>query len=489
MKKLILIGVALLLVVGMAITGVTLLNTDKNVTLRSIQNFAEGLMEREEISPIIKTLSGGSVEASLDKIVDTEYSENLLEDTFISGKIYFSKNAIMLSDFNSKIYGTKIAGDLYVSEDVIYVNEENILKGAYGVQLSTLTEDLKESIFAPDSNSNYAIDEEIFDQIIEALESANNAENIEKDLEKLLKTVIQDVIDIIFENAEVESKTASIRLNGEKTKVRQIVIVIDADAMQSIIHDVYDYLCDSEDIIDFINEYEDLIISALNDAYDDEEYDSLEEAYKDMLDEYEEDIDDVCDSIDENYEDISVKIATPLASAKLLKLEVEAGKETVLVLDCGKQGIKKTDSISISFYEELEISYDVVRSDKKSFEAKACVEYYSGQYDILLNINKEKGNYTVKYEDSYNNGDSFERYNIKGSYLENGDCISFSIDEIKNTYSWSDGSISEETYKIGCQITVDTKDNMPEPIKDFESLSDIKEGEFEKWLEKIDEIF
>ena len=194
-------------------------------------------------------------------------------------------------------------------------------------------------------------------------------------------------------------------------------------------------------------------------------------------------------SIDENYEDISVKIATPLASAKLLKLEVEAGKETVLVLDCGKQGIKKTDSISISFYEELEISYDVVRSDKKSFEAKACVEYYSGQYDILLNINKEKGNYTVKYEDSYNNGDSFERYNIKGSYSENGDCISFSINEIKNTYSWSDGSISEETYKIGCQITVDTKDNMPTPIKDFESLSDIKEGEFEKWLEKIDGIF
>lgn len=491
MKKLILIGVALILAVGIAVTGVILLNTDKNVALRSIRNFAEGLMERDEISPIFKTLRAGSVEASLDSIVDAE-GEEILEDTFVSGKVYFSENKIMLSDFDSKIYGTKIAGDVYVSDDVIYINEEHILKGAYGVQLSTLAEELKESIFAPKSNSDFEISEEVFDKIILAIENINNSKDIRKDAEKLLKKVTDDVIDIVFDNAEIESEKTSVRINGNKTEVRQIVIVIDGNAMQNIIGDIYDYLCASEDIINFLNEYEDLIILALNDLYDDGEYDSLEEAYRDMLDEYEDSVDEICDSIDDGFDKISVKIATPRASATLLKLEVEVDKETLFVLECGGKGIKKTDSIKVSLYDELEISYNVIQSDKKSFKAEVCVDdgHYSS-YKILLNINKEKGNYTVKVEDNYD-GSSYsyaDQYNIRGSYSKEGNCISLSIDEIKYNYTSSDASTYEQVYKIGCHITVKTKDKMPEPIKDYKTICDIKESELEKWLEKIDAIF
>ena len=476
-----------------ALLGFLYLNTSENVALRSIKGFADDILQRDEISPIVETLDGGSVNVSLDSIVVD--SEELLEDSFISGKVYFSSDAIMLHNFNSEIDGIKIAGSAYVSNDVFYVEEEHILEGAYGAKFSTLADELKDSIFAPDSGSDYEMDEEVFDLIIDALENTSDSENFKNDAEKLLKKVGKDIVNIVLDNAEIEAKNTTVRLNGDKTKVRQIIITIDEDAMQDIVVAVYDYFCESQDIVNFINEYEDTIIFMLGDAYDDDEYDSLEEAYEELLEDMEDDIDDMCDSIDEDFEDITVKIATPSFSAKLLKLEIESDDETVFVLDCGKEGIKETDTINISIADELDISYEVKKSGAKSFEAEFSVEDGYNELNIHLNINKEKGNYTLKYEDAAKDGDYSDKYTIKGSYAKKDDSFKLSIDTITNKYSYSSefwGEYYTHEYEneceLSCDITIDTNDPMPEPIKDYKSISEIKEKEVDAWIEKLEDI-
>ena len=247
MKKvaLIILGTVIaVLLVGLVVVA----NTTKNVALRSVNGFVEDVTKREELSHIVKTLNGGSVDVSLKSIVENHNgnTKDIFKNSSVSGKIYFSDKEIMLSNFNSKINGTKIAGSAYLSKDVCYVDEYHILGGTYGVEFSSLAENLKESIFAPDSGSTYELDEEVFEKILNALENINDNKKIKKDAKKLLKTVTNDIVDIIFDNAEVKSEKETIRINGKRTSVRQITITIDGDAMQSIIGDVYDYLCESE---------------------------------------------------------------------------------------------------------------------------------------------------------------------------------------------------------------------------------------------------
>jgi hypothetical protein len=291
----------------------------------------------------------------------------------------------------------------------------------------------------------------------------------------------------------VEAKNTSVRLNGDKTNVRQIIITIDEDAMQDIIVDVYDYFCESDDIVDFINEHEDSLIFMLGDGYDEDEYDSLEEAYEELLEDMEDDIDDMCDSIDEDFEDITVKIATPKFSAKLLKLEIESDDEELFVLDCGKEGIKKTDAIKVSIAEAVTISYEITESNSKTFEAEFSIENAINELEILIDINKDKGNYTIKYADVDKDGEYSDKYTIKGDYSKEGDSFKLSIDKITNNYRyiyWWDGYEYEydSVYEVSCDIIIDTNDKMPTPLNTYKSISDIKESKVESWIEKLEDF-
>ena len=488
MKKIIIIAIAVILIIGLAVGGISLLNTPKNVALRSLKGFAEDIVEREEISPFVDTLNGGSIRASLNSMVrkDNDGAVQLLEGTSIDGKIYLSNNGIMLDEFKSKINGTKISGSAYISRDLIYVEEEQILKDTYGIQLSTLVEELKASIFAPSSNSDYALDEETFDEIISALENINDARGMEEDAKGLIEKVTEDIINIIFDYAEIESENTEVRIGGAKTKVRQITIKIDSYAMQDIVKEIYDYLCESEDIVNFIAKYQDVIIYALGDLYDEGEHFSLAAAYKDALEEFEDTLDDICDSIDEDFEDLTIKIATPKRSAKLLKLEVEFGKDTVLVIDCGEKGIKKTDSVKIELLEEIEISYKVSKSDRNNFEAKLTIEGDSPEIELILSIDKSKGNYTISCAEKSAYSNYSDKYTVKGSWSKKGDTFELTVDRIINKWTYDEDSY-QYTYELECAITMDTDDKMPALISDFKRVSDIKEKDIEKLLERLEE--
>ena len=53
------------------------------------------------------------------------------------------------------------------------------------------------------------------------------------------------------------------------------------------------------------------------------------------------------------------------------------------------------------------------------------------------------------------------------------------------TNKWEDG---KSVIRLNCEITVDRKDKMPDPISDYKTIADIKEETIEKWIEKFSEL-
>ena len=255
--KLVAIILSAVLLLGGAAVGLTVYNnTPEFVARNAILGMFQDLIKRDEINPLYNMITQGSLEASVSEF--TEDGEDLLEDTSIAGKLYFSKEAFMLENADVKLFGGDFhaSGDIYLSDELIYIKEDHILGGAYGITPKELSADLRSSIFAPDSGSEYAIpDEEVFDAITETSDSAD-LDAMKKDAEKLLKKYIKQAWKIICDDAEFDSETTDVRLNGEKKTVRVVTIDVDTDAMASMLRDAYDFLKNDGDVVKFIETYQ-----------------------------------------------------------------------------------------------------------------------------------------------------------------------------------------------------------------------------------------
>ena len=475
----------------------------------ALKDAANGLMNRGEIKPFLKTAAGGSVEASLGdiKYVDEDGEEEEIFEGSVSGKIYFSKDALMLSNVKAEVGDFKIDGEAYISRDLIYVREDEILEDAYGVNMDTLADDLANSIFAPGSGSEYELDEEIYDIITDVLENLESNPDLEKDATKLVKTVVKDVIKIVLDNAEVTDHNTTIKTGGERKNVRVITLTIDGAAMAGIVEDLYNYLCESKDIPAFLEKYEDTIIPLLSDLYDEDEYDSLTDMYDKLLEEYEETIEELCDTLSESEESFSLELATPRLQTKLLKIDFLVGKDSVFSLDFGAKGAKKTDVIEATIGDYITATYKVKENSSSAIIAECVIDPGFDNdtvYTLSIDINKAREKYTIEFDqayvtDTYYNGSRYDtdvsdKYVIKGSYTTKGDTTTITVDEFKNVYVRDceiddKDSESTDTYKLNASLTMDTGDKMPKPMKDFKTIADLTDKKIEKIIEKISEIF
>ena len=112
-----------------------------------------------------------AVPASADP--DTFSAELVLssEEMDISGKIVLDTANVLLGVIASMGSGgvTMMDAAAYLSPQAIAA-QSVLIGGAYGFDLSSIQENLPKSIFAPDSGSAYALDQESYDQVMAILE-------------------------------------------------------------------------------------------------------------------------------------------------------------------------------------------------------------------------------------------------------------------------------------------------------------------------------
>ncbi len=460
MKKRILLLSAIALLILIAASVLIILNLPQNVAVRAVAGFADDLLEREEIKPVVSMLREGSLDLSVGDI-RTNGSQSPKKIS-VAGKMYFSEDSFMLSGLDVRYNSFRMNGEAYLSAETVYLKENNILCGTYGARLDTLASDLKRSIFAPDSGSQYALDQEAFDSLIATAEAAGDQE-AKKDSKKLIAKVLTDIWGIVIKHAEVSATVTDIPLNGKDTDVRMISIVIDETARTSIIEDTCNYLCDSEDIIRFVEEHESTAVAML-----DLKGDTLE-AYKKYVSELEESAKDYC----ETFQTISVNIATKRLSATLLQIGVEVDGETVFMLDCGENGVKKADKISLE-YMDISACY-TVKNDELSYEG--CVTATRQNESLLessLKINKESDSYSlnVKTADS--------TLALVGEWSGDRETTTISVDRLTHTEINYVGKKIETTVDLSARIIIHTNDKMPAPSDEFATIDNITDESLNK---------
>ena len=493
MKKALLIAIIAMLIIalgGVAATAM-FLSTPSNVATASFFSLINGITERDEIAPIVDTFNKGSLQFSLDSI---EYGgTNVIENSEFHGKLYFADDEFMLTDVDLQVNDTTISGELYVSDDKIYVSEDNILGGAYGFNVSELASQFENSIFAYGSGSDYELSKTNYENYLALFKSLEDAPRFKKDYKNLSKTVSKDIWKIVLNNSEVTAENVTAQIEDKETDVKLVKIIINANAMEGILRDVYDYLLNSPDIEKFITDHEEAItVNPLFDrVYDETKYDSLYNAYTKWLVGIEEDIDHICNNIKDDFDTVTVQITTPKFGAKLLKLEISIEDETVLSLDCGSRGIKYSDKIVLTT-DDFSITYEVKESNKKRFDASLILREGKDFANISLLIDKENGKYTVDVEHGYKYFDyaTIFSYEITGNITTNIFVTTLTVDKMISTevhdYGDTKETVYENAFEFGCELVTHRYDIMPDTLDNFKNISDITDSDIDAWIEKIE---
>ena len=483
LRRLIIFIVVVVAVLGIAVAGYWFLNSPEVVAYRALRMAAIDFTEREEIEPLLNTFKKGSAEFNLNKITK---GNEVPFDGQASGKLYFSSNAFtgnafMLSDFTFKYDSIDINGDLYISDEEIYVDESQVLQGAYGAKLDELADDLSKSIFAPSSNSQYALDQETYDIIIKTLESLEDNDVFSKDSKKLSKKVGKDISKIIMSYAETNSEIKEVTIDGKTMEVRIITFSFDAAAKQSIIRDVYKYLCESEDIAEFIDENEDTLAPMLENIYGIKCEGSLRSEYTKWLTDAEDDVEKLCDKL--KYSNTSdVTLTTNKKGVKLLKLEL-ASKDTSISLDFGSEGAKEADEIKL-VTSDFSITYAI--QDNDSSQRKMTLTLQLGHVTLLksvLSINYSDERYTLVLSGRATDTVDF-RISISGSISKKGKTTTFTVDSLEILY-FEGARIQDTTFNLDLSVTLNTTDKMPKPIMQYQSITVITDQDVHNWKAKL----
>ena len=482
--KLLIIIVAAALAVGGVTAGVTIYNNQpQNVAISAVMGVFDDLAQREEIAPIVNMAEKGSLKFSMSELsVD---DEDMLESFDVEGKLYFDSNkAFMLDDFKFKYNDKKITGSAYVSSDTIYINETSLIDANIGVVKGDLAEDFEDSIFAYGSGSQYEIeDKETYDLIVDVLKSVDSldSEKMSKDLEKIAKKYIKELWAIFCEYAEFEDKTDTIKLNGDKASVRVITIMVDEKDVANIIDDAYDFISKDKDVVKFIEKYEEDFMVIAEDYFDTSDYDSLADAYKEFIDEIGENIDDYCDQVKQQEIDLEIEIVTPKLSSDMLRFTVSVDDEELVSVDFGKDGLKKTDMITVES-AGTKFVYEITKNDSR--ELNAVLEF-DGEEVISFELDKKKNDFTLDIPDTLR---------VEGEMSTKGDQTTIKLEKIiAYSYDYDEDSYesirSEKKIETDLKIVIDEKDKMPSIEKDFDRVSDITEEDIKKWMEAFEGMF
>ena len=443
-----------------------------NAVVGATKDFAK----RDEISPLYQMLKEGSLEFSASEVKQND--ENLLENSSLSGKIYFSKDAMMYENINIKLSNLlDISGNMYFSNDLIYIEEDTILNGAYGMKPKNFVSDLENSIFAADSGSKYAMDEDLYDAILRS-GNAVDLNEMEKDLDKLLNTYTREMWLIVCKYAEFDSNTKNVNLNGTKKSARVITVEVDAEAMANIIEDAYDYLANDDQILEFIRDHESVLTLVFGEMYDASEYGTLADAFEEVIQDLAPDVEDLCNEIEDNkdtFETLEFEIVTSKFSAKLLKFTLNVKGVEVFTVDLGEQGMKNTDQITLKSFDS-EIVYSM-----NKYETRSVATLKVDDEKIMsVTVNHNRGTFKLETDTC----------TISGmlEHNEEEDTYTLTLDKINAITYTTSGKEVEEEYETDVKIVIRSEDTVPAAPTAYNRLPDITEEDMDALIKKFEKI-
>lgn len=508
-KNLIIIALAVVIIIGAVGIGVGVyMNRPETVMQTSVQSLFEDVFAREELETVSALLQSGSLEVIMSlsgdgNEVSLEYKEYFGLENY---ETYIEKLKLTANDFS-------IDGSAYVGEDYLYVSVPSLYDSPVGLSRGNTEKEFDSSLFVFESGSEYEFDEEMSDSIkilCRIYDDAQDKAAVE-DIKELLTSYVELLMNSIRENADIEKENDKVKIHGESVNARVITVEIDAECIYNIADDLYKELKDDGRIPKLIKKYGKLaekyvegtvlegeLQQHLGEDEDDDFVDVLLEAYDDMLD----DLGNALDEMEESLEDaddvkIVVEMATKKSSSDLLALNVTAKadgeKMEIVDIQFGKDGIKKTDKITVEIMQEMTAEFAIKQDDKDGYKAEFIIE--EGEEEILnvfAKIDKSAGKF------SFGATVEGETYEIKGGYEKSGKKHTFDFKDVVYTdYSGETFSLIDELLAETGDVSIDfdlkviiCENEKPKPLakSKVKSAFELDEDDFEDLQLAVEEL-
>ncbi len=476
MKKVIILAIVAMLSLGGAV-GVKAAQDNKpeNLFFSVLSKAIDDLKDRDEIRPVTKCFDGGSLEFLIGS---EQKTEEYAADFNISGKMYFGSDAFMLEDLTMKFDQSKIGLTVYSTDNMFYIESDEILGGAYGIKLGNMASEFENSIFAYGSGSEYAIeDEEYYNKMLHDLGELDKQVNssFRADGEKLLREYMQQFKKTAVESLGFEKTNEDVSIGDETVNLRKISMTIDKEDIVTITDKFCEFIKTDDELKKFTEEYK----AELNLMFaEDMKLTGYTDVYEYLLRNIDETVKAIKEQIIPKLSDKSllINLYTKPASKKLLKLELYAGEKELLDLDFGGKTIKEADNITLKCGENTRANYVIEKNDSEKYTAKLKVN----GMDIASITNdrkEEKFDLTV--------------YSLLGNTSYRGDLtnkdgvISLRLNE---TVFKAVGGTSSVHFKNTLNLIISEKDTVPKPNEDMKTIFEITEEDINRLKELYEQF-
>ena len=475
MTKIIAIILAAVLVVGGGVTvGVVVSNNNlpQNIAKDAILSLGN-VIERIEFAPIYQTFTGGSIQMSQTSITQDGETSQVTN----SAKIFFADDGIVLQNINFSQLDVAIQGELWLTEDFVYISEQNILGDAYAWERGKLAEQFEKSIFAYGSNSKYSINNQAkYDdalKLFKHLDKVNTAA-MQRDIKKVYANYLNEVWEIACEEIEFEEAVKVVKIDGENVEARNVKITIDADDICEIWENVLDFLCEDDQVVNFLDKYEDVLNIANNPIFGTgtQSNKTLADEYRQLLDEWQDDYYNTSLRIQNEWGNnkLVVDISTPKHQSKLLKLNVAYGYEDMLTLDFGGKTIENANKITLVDPDGVKHVYQVVNGDQ-ILRINYTVD---GVKVFSFNLDRESTEYTW-----FTTEDDGSTTTIKGTLLQDKNKnLTITVKEV--THDNERYAVDNYSYTMDLTFVLKLKDKLPQKPTDYKTLATITEEDVDK---------
>lgn len=467
-------AIFIVIVIIAAVVGLGIyFNQPEIASAQALVGVIDDFADRDEIAPLTKVLSKGSIEFSA-----TEFTSDgdavLGEDFEAKGKLYFSssKSAFMIEDLYLNYNDTTWGGNMYISPDKSYIKETEKLDINVGLVKGEVADDFADSVFAYGSDSDYEIyDEDAYNTIIEILEYWDDLENekMAKDAKKIAKKYFKELWKIVCEYADINMRVAKVELNDGEKYAKVITINIDSETIADVMDDFFRFLEEDEDVVKFIEKYEGDLYDTISRYFDLEEG-SIADLYEQFIGETNDNMDEIREDIIDSEYYYDLELVTNVITSKLLKLTVYSDSEQVFMLDAGSKGIEKSEKITAEV-GGTKLSYEV--SDYPNL--KNVVMNVNGEELFKYKLNKNKDEYSFRI---------MNRVEFEGTIKSKIGKTTVTVEEIEVIDSESG---VKTKYETDLTIVFDKSDRIPKADKDFDRISDYDQDDIDDLAYRIDE--
>jgi len=160
-------------------------------------------------------------------------------------------------------------GDIYLLTDgaglVLY--SEELLGTAYGINLASFEEDFAASIFNPDSGTAYALQPEVYENILQQLNNtsmgvslgsdAADTEELVEQFTPVIESFSEKVLPVLLENLQQSTAREKLDINGNNVQALAITYSLEGEGLYNTLKALVDWLNEDEALKEAIEELAD----------------------------------------------------------------------------------------------------------------------------------------------------------------------------------------------------------------------------------------